>query len=63
MLQLIVIIALVGVVLWAINSYLPMDGKVKNILNIVVVLVLILWILNIFGVLSMIDVPITKIHT
>lgn len=42
----------VGVLLWLINNYLPMDGKIKNILNIVVVIAVILWLLRAFGVLS-----------
>jgi len=40
----------VGVLLWLVNTYIPMDGKIKKILNIVVVVVVILWLLNVFGV-------------
>lgn len=40
----------VGVLLWLVNTYIPMDGKIKRILNIVVVVVVILWLLNVFGV-------------
>ncbi len=49
-----VLIALVvvGVLLWLVNTYIPMDGKIKNILNIVVVVVLVLWLLRAFGVLG-----------
>ena len=49
-----VVIALivVGVILWLINNYLPMDGKIKSILNGVVVVVVILWLLQVFGVLG-----------
>lgn len=43
---------IVGVLLWLVNSYLPMDGKIKNILNIVVVIAVILWLLRSFGVMS-----------
>ncbi len=46
---LIVLIA-AGVLLWLVNSYVPMDGKIKNIFNIVVVIVVIVWLLKIFGV-------------
>ena len=42
----------VGVLLWLVNSYLPMDAKIKRILNIVVVIVVVLWLLNVFGVLG-----------
>jgi hypothetical protein len=50
-LTIILVIVLVGVLLWALNSFVPMDSKIKSILNIVVVLVLILWLLQAFGVL------------
>jgi len=49
-----ILIALVvaGVVLWLINTYIPMDGKIKTILNVVVVIVIILWLLSAFGILG-----------
>jgi hypothetical protein len=49
-----VLIALVavGVVLWLVNTYIPMDAKIKKILNIVVVIVLVLWLLRAFGILD-----------
>lgn len=42
----------VGVLLWLINSYIPMDSKIKSILNVVVVIAVILWLLQAFGVLG-----------
>jgi hypothetical protein len=42
----------VGVLLWLVNTYIPMDGKIKKIINIVVVVVVVLWLLNVFGVLD-----------
>ena len=47
-----IVIIVVGVLLWLINTYIPMDGKIKNILNIVVVIVLIVWLLKVFGLLN-----------
>lgn len=49
LLSVIVAIIVVGILLWAINSFIPMDGKIKQILNIVVVLVLVIWLLQAFG--------------
>ena len=40
----------VGVLLWLVNTYIPMDGKIKKVLNIVVMVVVVLWLLNVFGV-------------
>ncbi|MDD4993259.1 MAG: hypothetical protein PHR83_13615 [Paludibacter sp.] len=50
LLSVLLIIIFVGVLLWAINTYIPMDRKIKNILNIVVVFVVIIWLLKVFGV-------------
>lgn len=43
---------IVGVLLWLINNYIPMDGKIKSILNVVVVIAVILWLLYGFGILN-----------
>ena len=50
--QFVVVLIVVGVLLWLVNTYIPMDSKIKQILNIVVVIGVILWVLNVFGVLS-----------
>ena len=39
----------VGVLLWLVNTYIPMDGKIKRILNVVAVIGVVLWVLNAFG--------------
>ena len=53
--NLVVILIVVGVLLWLVNSYIPMDRKIKNILNIVVVIVVVIWLLQVFGVLGSLD--------
>ena len=47
--QLIVGLVVIGLVLWLINTYLPMDGKIKQILNVVAVIGCVLWVLQAFG--------------
>ena len=51
LISIIVALIVVGVVLWLINTYIPMDAKIKGILNAVVVIAVILWLLQGFGVL------------
>ena len=48
LLTVVVVLILVGVLLWLVNAYIPMDGKIKNILNIVVVIAVVLWLLSLF---------------
>jgi hypothetical protein len=50
--NLVIILVVVGVILFLINNYIPMDRKIKSILNMVVVIVVILWLLSVFGVIG-----------
>ena len=50
LLTIIITLIVVGILLWLVNTYIPMDGRIKNILNIVVLVVVVVWLLNIFGV-------------
>jgi hypothetical protein len=47
-----IVLIIVGVLLWLVNNYIPMDAKIKKILNVVVVIVVIVWLLQAFGVLG-----------
>ena len=38
--------------LWLLNNYIPMDAKIKRILNVVVVIVVVIWLLQAFGLLG-----------
>jgi len=48
LIQLCIVLIVVGVLLWLVNSYIPMDAKIKQILNIVVVIAVVLWVLSLF---------------
>ncbi|HXU21939.1 MAG TPA: Thivi_2564 family membrane protein [Verrucomicrobiae bacterium] len=48
-LQILMVLIVVGVLLWLVNRYVPMQGTIKSILNAVVVICVVLWLLNIFG--------------
>jgi hypothetical protein len=62
LLGLIIALVIIGVILWLINSLIPMDPKVKTILNVVVIIVLLLWLLSVFGIVGPLDVPIGHIR-
>lgn len=55
LIDLVLVLIVVGVLLWCVNSYIPMDDKIKNILNIVVVIAVVLWLLQIFGLFGHLD--------
>jgi hypothetical protein len=50
LIHVVVVLIVVGVLLWIINRFIPMEGSIKSILNAVVVIAVILWLLNIFGI-------------
>ena len=47
--SLVVVLIVIGVLLWAVNSFIPMDGKIKQILNIVVIIAVVLYVLSLFS--------------
>lgn len=49
LIQLLEVLVVVGVLLWLVNRFIPMQGTIKSILNGVVVIAVVLWIMNIFG--------------
>ena len=52
LISLAVTLIVIGVLLWLVNTYLPMDGKIKQILNVVVVICVVIWLLVAFGVIN-----------
>jgi hypothetical protein len=52
LIQIVGVLIVVGVILWLINRFIPMQGTIKSILNGVVVIVVVLWLLNVFGLFS-----------
>jgi hypothetical protein len=49
LLQVVIVLIVVGVLLWLVNRFIPMQSTIKSILNAVVVIVVVLWLLNLFG--------------
>jgi 1-acyl-sn-glycerol-3-phosphate acyltransferase len=52
LISLIITLIVIGVLLWLVNNYIPMDGKIKKILNVVVVICVVIWLLYAFGIIS-----------
>jgi small-conductance mechanosensitive channel len=49
LIQLVIVLVVVGVILWVINRYIPMQATIKKILNVVMIIVVIFWLLSVFG--------------
>ena len=52
LIHVVIVLVVVGVILWVINSYIPMQSTIKKILNVVVVIVVIIWLLSVFGLIG-----------
>jgi undecaprenyl pyrophosphate phosphatase UppP len=57
LITIVIVLIIVGVLLWLANTYIPMDRKIKTILNIVVVIAVVLWLLQAFGLFSGTQAP------
>jgi hypothetical protein len=49
LMQLVITLVVVGILLWLVNRFIPMQSSIKSILNGVVVICVVLWIVNLFG--------------
>jgi hypothetical protein len=56
--QIAVVLIVIGVLMWLINTYIPMMGAIKSLLNLVVLIVVVVWLLQIFGIIG----PIAGVH-
>jgi hypothetical protein len=52
LIHVVLVLVVVGVLLWLVNSYIPMAGSIKSILNAVVIIAVVLWLLTVFGLMS-----------
>jgi hypothetical protein len=55
LIQLVIVLVAIGVLLYVVNNYIPMDGKIKSILNAVVVIGVVIWLLQAFGLLQQLE--------
>jgi hypothetical protein len=51
-LTIVIVLICAGLLLWLVNTYIPMQRTIKNILNVVVVIIVIVWLLKVFGLLT-----------
>lgn len=47
-----IVLIVVGVLLWLVNAYIPMDAKIKQVINIVAIIAIVIWLLKVFGLFS-----------
>ena len=50
--SLVIVLVVVGILLYLVNTMIPMDGKIKKVLNVVVIVAIVIWLLKVFGLWS-----------
>ena len=50
MITVLIVLVIVGVCLYLVENYVPMSPPIKTVLRVIVVLILVLWLLQIFGI-------------
>jgi hypothetical protein len=50
LIQIVITLVIVGFLLWLVNRFIPMQSSISSILNGVVVILVVLWLLNVFGI-------------
>ena len=64
LITIIITLVVVGVILWLVNAYIPMDAKIKKVLNVVALIVVVLWLLDVFGVVDYLkNIHVHKVST
>jgi hypothetical protein len=52
----------IGVIMYLINRYIPMEPNIKNIINAVVIIAIVFWLLRLSGILGSLDVPFPRVR-
>jgi uncharacterized protein YhhL (DUF1145 family) len=58
----VLILILVGLFLWLVNTYVPMAGGIKSLLNVVVFVVVLVWVLQVFGLVGAIPIRVPPLR-
>jgi hypothetical protein len=53
LINVLITLIVVGVILWVVNTYIPMDRKIKSILNVVALIAVLIWLLKVFNIVAL----------
>jgi hypothetical protein len=57
LIHVVLVLVLIGVLLWLVNTYIPMAASIKSLLNVIVFVAVLLWVLHVFGFADNINLP------
>jgi hypothetical protein len=53
LINVLIILVVIGAILWLVNTYIPMDRKIKSILNVVALIAVLIWLLKVFNIVDL----------
>lgn len=62
LIDIVLVLIVVGLILWLINTYVPMAGAIKSLLNVVVFVVVLVWVLQVFGLVGPIPIRVPPLR-
>jgi uncharacterized protein YhhL (DUF1145 family) len=62
LIDIVLALIVIGLVLWLVNTYIPMAGGIKSLLNVVVFVVVLIWILQVFGLVGAIPIRVPPLR-
>jgi hypothetical protein len=60
--DIVLVLIVVGLIMWLVNTYIPMAGGIKSLLNVVVFLVVLVWVLQVFGLVGAIPIRVPPLR-
>ena len=60
--DIVLVLVVVGLILWLVNTYVPMAGGIKSLLNVVVFVVVMIWVLQVFGLVGAIPIRVPPLR-
>jgi hypothetical protein len=60
--DIVLVLIVVGLILWLVNTYVPMAGGIKSLLNVVVFVVVLIWVLQVFGLVGAIPIRVPSLR-
>jgi hypothetical protein len=61
MIALLITLAVIGLLVYLVNTYVPMAAPWKNLFNIIAIVLTVIWLLNVFGIFAY-DTPLPRYH-
>ena len=49
MISILIALVIVGFLMWLVNTYIPMDGRFKQIFNVLAIVIVVVWVIRVLA--------------